>query len=378
MRSDRLGTAYLLLLMPPLFWSGNAIVGKAMVGHIPPLAFSFWRWALAFALMFPFSVRHLLAYRREIRATWVTLLLLSVLGVGAYNSFQYLALQTSSAINVTLIGSALPIVMLPLSVVWLHERASWPEYLGVALSLAGVVVVVTRGDAAAVSQLQFARGDLIMLLAVITWAFYTSILKRHRPPLPSLPLLTIQVFFGALAILPFYLIERAQTGGFAANNQVCAAFGYVAIFPSALAYYSWEKGVARLGAQVAGLFVNLTPIFASILAVLLLGEQFHLYHALGLALLAGGLWLTSTGSAQNPNQESKIGIMEMKKMSSGNLRAIGHDPSARTLRVQLADGSLLEYASVSADFYRRFLQASSPWSFYRDNVEENFGVRRIR
>ena len=129
--------------------------------------------------------------------------------------------------------------------------------------------------------------------AVACWAVYTSLLKRHRPPIPSLPLLTVQVAIGALSILPFYLWERTHTGDFALSWQSAGALAYVAVLPSVLAYYCWEKGVAKLGVQLAGQFVNLTPIFAAILAVLLLGEHFHWYHAGGMALLVGGLWLSN-------------------------------------------------------------------------------------
>jgi drug/metabolite transporter (DMT)-like permease len=145
----------------------------------------------------------------------------------------------------------------------------------------------------ALLKFHFASGDLVMLCAVVCWAFYTSLLKRHRPPIPSLSLLTLQVLLGSLSILPFYLWERAHTGDFTLGWTSAGALAYVAIFPSAVAYYSWEKGVAGLGVQLAGQFVNLTPIFAAILAVILLGEQFHAYHALGLILLVGGLWLSN-------------------------------------------------------------------------------------
>jgi drug/metabolite transporter (DMT)-like permease len=286
-------TATLLLLLPPLFWAANTIVGKAVVGQIPPIALSFWRWLLAFFILLPFSLRGIAAHWGEIRREWPLLVLLSIFGVAAYSSFQYLALHSTSAINATLIGSALPIVMLPLAVFWLHERARWPAYMGVALSIAGVTTVVARGDVALLTQLHFDRGDLIMLLAVASWAFYTALLKRYRPMIPSMPLLTVQVFLGTLSILPFYLMERAQTGDFALTPDALLALAYVAVFPSVLAYYCWEKGVAGLGAQLAGLFSTLTPVFAAALAVPLLGEQFHLYHAIGLSLLVGGFWLSN-------------------------------------------------------------------------------------
>jgi drug/metabolite transporter (DMT)-like permease len=283
----------LLLVLPPLFWAGNAIVGRAVVGQFPPLALSFWRWALAFLILLPFAARGIRAHWAEIRREWILLAVLSVLGVGAYNSFQYLALQTTSAINATLIGCALPIVMMPLSVFWLHEHPRWPAYVGVLLSLLGVVTVITHGDASALLRLRFAVGDLVMLLAVLSWAVYTSLLKRHRPSIDSIPLLTVQVFLGALAILPFYLAERAHTGDFALTPANLGALAYVGLLPSVLAYYCWEKGVATAGAQLAGQFTTLTPVFAAILAVLLLGETFGVYHAVGLALLVGGLWLSN-------------------------------------------------------------------------------------
>ena len=199
-----------LLVLPPLFWAGNAVVGRALVGHFPPLALSFWRWALAFAILLPFAARvDPGASRGTIRTHWRALVVLSFLGVACYNSLQYLALQTSGAVNATLIGASGPVAGLLIGAAFYQARVTHRQWIGAALSAAGVLWVIARGDLANLLALRFAMGDLIMLVATVLWSFYTWMLRRQRPPLPMTAFLAVQIGLGALMILPLYLIELA-------------------------------------------------------------------------------------------------------------------------------------------------------------------------
>jgi drug/metabolite transporter (DMT)-like permease len=285
-------TAFLLTL-PPLFWAGNAVFARLLVGEMPPLVLSLLRWLLALGIFLPFAWRALAEHRVALRAAWKEIALIGLLGVGAYNTFQYLAVQTSTAVNVTLIAASTPVFVLLFGVLFFGERARLAQWLGAALSLCGVTWVLLRGDPANVTHLGFVPGDLIMIGANITWALYTWLLRKRRPQLPFAPFLAAQMLVGAAAIAPLAGVELALDHVIVWNQRVVAVLVYMAIFPSIIAYYCWDRGVTRVGAVVPVYFANLTPLFAALLSTLLLGEAPHLYHAVGLALIIGGIHVAS-------------------------------------------------------------------------------------
>ena len=283
-----------LLLLPPLFWAGNAVVGRALVGHFPPLALSFARWALALALLAPFAIGAVLRHRATIRDHLPLLALTALLGVGCYNSLQYLALQTSTAVNATLIGASGPIMTLLVGAVWFKTPVRRRQGAGAALSVIGVLWVIARGEPLNLLRLQFDAGDVIMLVATLTWSLYTWLLKTRRPPLPLSAFLFVQIGLGAVMILPFAIAEYALTGASAAPTATnAAALLYVALLPSLVAYYCWDRGVARAGAVLPMYFVNLTPVLAGLLSWLLLGEAIGWHHLVGGALILAGIHLAA-------------------------------------------------------------------------------------
>jgi drug/metabolite transporter (DMT)-like permease len=283
-----------LLLLPPLFWAGNAVVGRALVGHFPPLALSFARWALALVLLAPFAIGAVRDHRAVIRAHLPVLALTALLGVGCYNSLQYLALQTSTAVNATLIGASGPIMTLLVGAVWFNSQVQRRQGAGAALSVLGVLWVIARGEITNLLRLQFDTGDLIMLVATLTWSLYTWLLRTRRPPLPLSAFLFVQIALGAAMILPFALAEYALTGASAAPTASnAAALLYVALLPSLVAYYCWDRGVARAGAVLPMYFVNLTPVLAGLLSWLLLGEAVGWHHLVGGALILAGIHLAT-------------------------------------------------------------------------------------
>ena len=287
-----------LLLLPPLLWAGNAVVGRALVGHFPPLALSFWRWVLAFAVLLPFAARSIHRHRHVLRERWRTLSVLAFLGVACYNSLQYLALQTSGPVNATLIGASAPVAGLLVGAAFYRAPVSHRQWAGATLSIAGVLWVVARGDLANVFSLQLAAGDLIMLVAAVLWSFYTWLLRRHRPPLPMTAFLTVQTGIGALMILPAYLVEFALTQRVPETSAFnLAALVYVVLFPSIVAFYCWDRGVARAGAVLPMYFANLSPVFTAVLTTVLLGEPIGLYHFVGGALILSGIHLANRPSA---------------------------------------------------------------------------------
>ncbi len=289
-----------LLVAPPLFWAGNAVVARALVGEFPPLALSFWRWALALVLILPFTAATLRRYWPNLRGKWGVIVAISALGVGCYNSLQYLALQTSTAVNATLIGASGPIVTLLVGAAFFGTAVRRLQWLGAALSLIGVLLVIARGELANLARLQMDRGDLIMLIATLSWSVYTWLLRTQRPDLPAAALLTLQIALGALMILPFAVVEYLVTGKTAAPTSTnLAALFYVAVLPSLVAYFCWDRGVARAGAILPMYFVNLTPVFAGLLSFFVLGEPIGMHHLVGGALILAGIHLANRPGQRN-------------------------------------------------------------------------------
>ncbi|WP_369602698.1 DMT family transporter [Hahella sp. SMD15-11] len=277
-----------------LFWGGNALVARAVHDSIPPLALSFWRWALCGLLMLPWMVRAWQRHRAFIRRHMLQIWILSLTSVAAFNSLLYLAAQHTTAINITLVNTLMPLATVLCATLLLGHRLSVRESLAIVLGFAGVLVVITEGELARVLSLSFNRGDLIMALAMLSWSLYSVLLKKWPMPLPHLDLLAVLVAFGLLQILPFYLWELSRTGPFALTPANLMALGYVAIFPSLLAYAFWNYGVAVAGPGVAAMFSYVTPLLAAALAVPFLGESLLPAHYVGGALLFAGLRLSQT------------------------------------------------------------------------------------
>ncbi len=283
-----------LLVAPPLFWAGNAVLARALVGEFPPLALSFWRWTLALVVIAPFAAKSVWRHRAVIRNHLPLLAWTSLLGVGCYNSLQYLALQTSTAVNATLIGASGPIITLLVGAAFFSSPVVRRQWVGAAVSLVGVLWVIAHGEAENLLKLQVAAGDLIMLAAGLAWSIYTWLLRTQRPPLPLTAFLTVQIALGALMILPFYLLEWLITRQTPAPTPTnFAAIVYVVLLPSLAAYYCWDRGVARVGAILPMYFVNLTPVFAACLSWALLDDPIGVYHLVGGALILAGIYLAA-------------------------------------------------------------------------------------
>jgi drug/metabolite transporter (DMT)-like permease len=286
---------YLLLVLSSLIWSGNFVVGRGLRGAIPPVSLAFWRWALALAILVPLSWPILRGQWPLLRGNWRLLALNGLVGVAGFNTLLYIALQTTTATNALLIDSTIPIVIACLS--WLSGEGAMTrrQLLGVLLSLAGVITIICRADARVLLSFQVNRGDLWVLLAVVCWAVYTVLLRRLPVGAHPLGVLTVMVVVGLLGIAPFYLWELGQGGRVLLTVPVVVGLAYVGLFASVLAFIMWNRAVVQVGANRAGLFVHLMPLFGTILSVLFLGESFHLFHLSGMALIFSGIYLATRG-----------------------------------------------------------------------------------
>jgi drug/metabolite transporter (DMT)-like permease len=292
----------LLMILPPLMWAGNAVVGRLLVGHVPPLTLNFLRWVLAALLLAPLGW-HALRDARVIAASWPYLLALGCFGVGAYNAFQYLALTTSTPLNVTLIAASAPLWMLAVGALAFAQRTAPRQIAGALLSLAGVLLVVSRGSWSVLAQVQLVAGDVYILIGAMLWAVYSWLLALppawlRPPPRATLQawgwagLLLVQVLFGLVAAGLAAAGEVLLTPTAAIdwrNAWTLAALLFVAVGPSIIAYRCWGLGVALGGPALAAFFANLTPLFAALLSAWLLGETPRGYHAIAFALIVAGI-----------------------------------------------------------------------------------------
>jgi drug/metabolite transporter (DMT)-like permease len=292
----------LLLTLPPLFWAGNAVAGRLLVGEVSPLLLSLVRWLVALALLLPFGWSALRAHRGTIRRHAGAIVAIGTFGVGAYNTLQYVALQTSTPLNITLIAAATPAFALILGRLFFAARPRPAEWAGAAVSLAGVAWMLARGEPARLATLQLVAGDLWMVAATICWALYSWLLRRHRPvDLPFTAFLCVQMIVGIGVIAPLAAFEAATGNArFVAGPLSIGAIAYMALLPSIAAYYVWDRGVARVGPVLPLYFANLTPLFAALLSLPLLDDVPHLYHAVGLALIMAGIHVANRAAIGAP------------------------------------------------------------------------------
>ena len=291
----------LLLALPPVLWAGNAVVGRLMAGQVPPLTLNLMRWSLAALILLPLGWRALRPWSR-IAARWPYLMAVGLFGVGLFNSLQYLALVSSSALNVTLVAASMPVWMLAVGALFYDEHPSRQQLLGAMLGLIGVCTVLGRGSLQALAQVHLVPGDLYILAAIIGWAFYSWLLARppahmrgaQRPGADEgwdwAGFLLVQTLFGLLSASVFTAGEQALGAApIRWSLGVVAALFYISLGASVVAYRCWGLGVAEGGPALAAVFNNLTPLIAALLSAVLLGETPRPYHATAFALIVGGI-----------------------------------------------------------------------------------------
>jgi drug/metabolite transporter (DMT)-like permease len=283
---------YLLLCITALCWAGNAIIGRLAAGHIPPVTLSFLRWSLAFLVILPFSFKHLKRDWPAIRGKLGVMVLLSVTGIGVFNTLQYWALEHTQALNTLLLQSSGPLIVAVWSLILLGVRLTAAQVIGVILSLCGVLVILTQGDLTALSAIRFNKGDLIFLVAMITFGFY-SVLTLKRPAIHSLSLAGFTFGCGAVALIPLLLRELNARPAMVIDTQNVLSLIYVAIFPSALAYLCFNRGVQLIGANRAAPFFHVVPVFGAAMAMVFLGERPQLFHVVGFAMVLTGVYIAS-------------------------------------------------------------------------------------
>lgn len=281
---------YVLLALTTLFWAGNAIAGKIAAGVIPPFTLTFVRWLLVAAIVFVVARPHLAEHRQTIRKHGLLIMGLGVLGFSLFNFALYGALNFTTALNVSIEQSAFPSIVMLLMFLFYRERISWLQGLGVSLTVVGIAVTVSQGSLERLLGLQFNIGDVIMMGGVLVYSLY-SIFLRYKPKLPWHVFMLIMAVGALITALPPALWEVSQGIYPQASWKVPALLAYIIIFPSLLSQVFWVRGIELIGPSRASVFINLVPVFGSALAVLLLGEIFAAYHAVGIVFVISGVML---------------------------------------------------------------------------------------
>jgi len=284
---------YLLLALAPFFWASNWIVGRGLHAEMPPFAMTFYRWAFAIAFMLPFALPHVRKQWPLIKRNYRVLILLGVLGVGSHNALAYIGLNYTTATNGVILNSFIPVMIIALSWLFLRQRLSNLQLAGVAVSLGGVLTILSQGSLERIAAFRLNIGDISVIASMLLWSLYTICLRWRPPGLHTLAFLFVIACIGDLAVLPFYLGEAAFFRQAQWTWHAVLALAGVGLFSSFVAYVCWNRGVQEVGASVAGLFVHLMPVFGTVLAWLFLGERLQLFHVAGILLILTGIYVTS-------------------------------------------------------------------------------------
>lgn len=283
-------TAYLVLFLTTLFWSLNAIAGKLAVGHISPMVLTSIRWIVAFSIMLIIGGRQFWIDRHTVRAHLPLLMVLGAVGFTLFNVSMYTALNYTTAINVAIEQAAVPAVIFLGNFILFRTRVSALQVIGFTFSLIGVAIMVSNGSLERLAKLEINQGDAIMVLAVILYASY-SVLLKYKPDLHWKTVMLVMSFSALIVSLPFGIWEITSGNAILPDALGFSIALYTAIFPSLVSQVLWMKGISLIGPNRAGIFINLVPIIATCLAIIILGEKFGIHHGVALVTVIGGIWL---------------------------------------------------------------------------------------
>ena len=286
--------AYIMLVLATLFWAGNFVVGKiAFIENVPPFSLTFFRWLLVWLILIPFTYKEFFKLRRVILDNFLLLLLLGLTSVGLFNSFIYNALNFTQVINASLFNAVIPVAIILFGLLFKLEKTNKYQILGLIISILGILSIITKLDLDILLTLSFNKGDILMIGAVITWGIYSAFLKKRKFEVSLLTLVHILCTFGLVTLIPQFLFEFSQGKTIIINGHLIYSLIYLAIFPSIGSYYCWAGAVSIIGANRAGIFLSLIPLFSTILAMIFFNEKFLFFHFIGSVLIILGLLLSN-------------------------------------------------------------------------------------
>jgi len=283
-----------MLVCATLFWAGNFMIGKfAFLTNIPPMSLVFFRWSLVWIILVPFTFKEIIKSKEVILKNLPLLLFLALTSVGLFNSFTYLSLVHTQVINASLFNTAIPTIIILLCFLFKIERTNKYQILGLIISTLGILSIITKLNLEIILSLNFNKGDLIMIGGVISWGLYSSFLKRKKFTLPLLTLVHVLCTFGLIFIFPQFFYEFSQGQRIDFNIDLIYILIFLALFPSIGSYYCWAGAVSIIGANRAGIFLSLIPLFSTIMAIYFYNEQFQFFHLIGAILIILGVFLSN-------------------------------------------------------------------------------------
>lgn len=286
--------AYILLVLTTLFWSGNFIVGKAASTYdIPPFSLNFYRWLFAGLILLPFTFKEILNKKNYIFNNIGFFIILGITSITIFNSTVYYSLYYMQVISGVLMISTIPVWIMFISSILGIEKTNKFQIFGVILSLLGVLFIITKSDMNIIKNLAFNRGDLIMTIGMFAWALYSALLKKKSYEISQITLLEVVIITGLIFLIPIYILEMKFGNQIVLGKPFILTLSYVVLFPGLASFFFWIKGIAIIGANRAGVFLHLMPVFGSIMAIILFDEKFMFYHLLGAIFIIGGITLSN-------------------------------------------------------------------------------------
>ena len=286
--------AYIFLVLTTFFWAGNFIVGKAAsLFEIPPFTLNFYRWIFAWLILAPFTLKEIIDKRNYILENIKLIIILGITSITIFNSIVYYSLNFTQVISGVLMISTIPVMIIFISFLLKIEKTNIFQILGVALSLTGVLFIITKADIELLKNLDFNKGDLTMVFAMISWATYSALLKKKKYELTQISLLQVVITFGLIFLIPIYFIEMYMGHLIKLEKPFYLTLAYVVLFPGLASFFFWIKGIALIGANRAGVFLHLMPIFGAVMAMIVFDEKFMFYHFLGAIFIFSGIILSN-------------------------------------------------------------------------------------
>ena len=286
--------AYSLLTLSVLFWAGNFIVGKfATLFEIPPLTLNVFRWLSVWIILMPFTYKEIYNNLNQIKEKWLVISFMGLITISTFNSVVYFALNHTQVINAVLVLAAIPAATIAFSSLMKIEKTNIFQLLGLLLSILGIGSIISNGDVQKIISLNFNKGDVWMLICVITWSLYSTLLKKNKFEFSQFTLIQLMVSAGLLFLVPQLFYEKAIGLEVNFNKAFFIILFYVVVFPAIAAYYCWQKGVEIIGPNRASMFIQLMPLFSAVMAIIIFKEKFELYHFVGAAFIVSGIYLSN-------------------------------------------------------------------------------------
>ena len=286
--------AYTLLVFATFCWSGNFIVGKfAYLFEVPPLTLNFFRWVSVWLLLIPFTYKEIYNKWEEIKKNWIIISFMGVITISTFNSVVYFALTHTQVINAVLVLAAIPAVTIIISSLMKVDKTNIFQLVGLLLSVIGISAIISNADLNKIFSLSFNKGDLWMLVCVLSWSLYSTLLKKHKFKFSQFSLIQLMVSVGIIFLIPQFLYEKSIGLEVNLNKSFFIILFYVVIFPALAAYYCWQKGVEIVGPNRATMFIQLMPLLSAVLAIIIFQEKFELYHFIGATFILSGIYLSN-------------------------------------------------------------------------------------